>query len=493
MALQTTTNINVDFYDKEYIMLNAKQYDDVSRFISITCYDQGNIMNINEYKHTAYIRYRKADGYGVLNSCRINSNGNVLVELTEQMLAADGICYVDLIIVNKGKAIVNLNTNEISVIDDSPILSTMAFCINVYEAAIDSSEIESSNEYGALNDALQQINADYSEVIRMAKSYAMGNANNIRENEDKDNSKYYYQMSKSYAMGDSSTVDSFSVRDGEEIDNSLYYSKLSKSYAIGDSNVAIRKDTEDVDNAMYYSRLAKSYAVGDADDIRANEDADNAKYYSEQSSNSANAADTSEANAKASEINAKNSETAAANSATAALASQNAAKTSETNAKTSENNAKTSESNAKTSETNAKASETNAKKSESAASTSATNAANSENATKISETNALNSATAAAESKTNAANSATAALNSKNAAKTSEANAKTSETNAAISEANALNSYNLAKSYVVGGTGVRDNEDIDNAKYYHELISSLVDGTGIGIATVDEVKSYLGI
>lgn len=464
MALQTTTNINVDFYDKEYIMINAKQYDDVSRFISITCYDQGNIMNINEYKHTAYIRYRKADGYGVLNSCRINSNGNVLVELTEQMLAADGICYVDLIIVNKGKAIVNLNTNEISVIDDSPILSTMAFCINVYEAVVDNSEIESSNEYGALNDALQQINADYSEVIRLAKSYAMGNANNIRENEDQDNSKYYYQMSKSYAMGDSSTVDAFSVRDGEETDNSLYY-----------------------------SRLARSYAIGDADDIRKNEDVDNAKYYSKQSSDSATSAGTSEANALASEQAAKNSETASANSAAAALASQNAAKTSETNAKNSETAAKTSASNAKTSETNAKTSESNAKNSETASAMSATNAANSENASKTSETNALNSATSAAESKTTAVNSATSALNSENAAKTSEVNAKTSETNAASSEANALNSYNLAKSYVVGGTGIRENEDMDNAKYYHEIISSLVDGAGIGIATVDEVKSYLGI
>lgn len=459
MALQTTTNINVDFYDKEYIMINAKQYDDVSRFISITCYEQGKVMNISEFKHAAYIRYRKADGYGVLNSCRISNNGSVLVELTEQMLAADGICYVDLIIVNKGKAVVNLNTNEISVIDDSPILSTMAFCINVYEAVVDSSEIESSYEYGALNDALQQINADYSEVIRMAKSYAMGNANNIRENENKDNSKYYYQMAKSYAMGDSSTVDAFSVRDGEEIDNSLYYSELSKSYAIGDSNVATRKNKEDVDNA---------------------------KYYSEQSSNSAAAADTSEANALASEQAAKNSETAAANSAAAALASQNASKDSETNSKNSETNANTSASNAKTSETNAKNSEISA-------STSATNAANSASAAKTSETNALNSSNAADESKTFAANSATAASNSENAAKTSETNAKNSETNAANSETNALNSYNLAKSYVVGGTGIRDNEDVDNAKYYHEIISSLVDGAGIGIATVDEVKNYLSI
>ena len=40
--------------------------------------------------------------------------------------------------------------------------------------------------------------------------------------------------------------------------------------------------------------------------------------------------------------------------------------------------------------------------------------------------------------------------------------------NAKISENNASNSANLAKSYAVGGTGTRDGEDTDNAKYYSE-------------------------
>ena len=109
MALEIIKSINVDFYDKKYIMINAKQYDDSSRWISITCYNQGELFNLSASKHSAYIRYRKADGYGVFNHCRINYRGDVLVELTEQMLAADGICYVDLFVVNKGSAIVNID------------------------------------------------------------------------------------------------------------------------------------------------------------------------------------------------------------------------------------------------------------------------------------------------------------------------------------------------------------------------------------------------
>lgn len=265
MALQITTNINVDFYDKKYILINAKQYDDASRWITITCYNQGSIYNLSANKHSAYIKYRKADGYGVLNSCKINNRGEVLVELTEQMLAADGICYVDLVVINKGSAMVNVDTGEIIAIDDTPILSTMAFCVNVYETSVDNSEIESSYEYDALNDLLQRAEADYTEVIRLAKSYAVGNAGEIRDGEDTDNSKYYC----------------------------------------------------------------------------------------EQSEKNANKAAVSEANAKASETSAKISETNAKISETSAATSEVNAKTSETNAKVSETNAKASETNAKISETNA--------------------------------------------------------------------------------------------------------------------------------------------
>lgn len=272
MALQITTNINVDFYDKRYILINAKQYDDASRWISITCYNQGSIFNLSASKHSAYIKYRKADGYGVLNSCKINNRGEVLVELTEQMLAADGICYVDLVVINKGSAMVNIETGEIIAIDDAPILSTMAFCVNVYESSIDNSQIESSYEYDALNDLIQRAEADYTEVIQLSKSYAVGNAGGIRDGED----------------------------------------------------------------------------------------ADNAKYYCEQAGISADKASVSEANASLSEANAKISETNAATSETNAKTSEVNANVSEVNAKISETNAAVSETNAKISETNAKTSEVNA-------------------------------------------------------------------------------------------------------------------------------------
>ena len=114
-----------------------------------------------------------------------------------------------------------------------------------------------------------------------------------------------------------------------------------------------------------------------------------------------------------------------------------------------------------------------------------------------------------AQKATEAANSATSASTSAANALASEKNAKTSETNAAKSElaaatsatnaanseatanekaAEALNYSEQAKSYAVGGTGTRTEEDIDNAKYYYEQargISSGLAGTLMPMGTVN--------
>lgn len=169
MAIQSIKNISVDFYDKKYILLNAKQYDKNSRYLSVTCYNHGDLFSINKNEHSAYVRYKKSDNNSVLNSCDIES-GKIIVELTEQMLASSGICYADLVIVNKGDAIVDNNTGEITVIDGGSVLSTMTFCIDVSESAVENSEIESSYEYHGLYELLIKAEANYESVMKNAKA-----------------------------------------------------------------------------------------------------------------------------------------------------------------------------------------------------------------------------------------------------------------------------------------------------------------------------------
>lgn len=248
MALEIVKSISIDFHDNKYIMVNAKQYDDASRYIAVTCYNHGDLFNLSSSKHSAYVRYKKADGRKVLNYCRINYKGEVLVELTEQMLAAGGICYVDLFIINKGSAIVNVDTGNIITIDNTPILSTMAFCVNVYESVIENKDLESSYEYDALNDLMQRAEAEYSEVIQLSRSYAIGNAGDIRENENFDNSKYYSEQAR------------ISAQKAKQSEDNAYNSSLySKSYAVGDTGT---RENEDKDNALYYLEQVKKVVDG---------------------------------------------------------------------------------------------------------------------------------------------------------------------------------------------------------------------------------------
>lgn len=142
-----------------------------------------------------------------------------------------------------------------------------------------------------------------------------------------------------------------------------------------------------------------------------------------------------------------------------AQASQSAAATSESNALKS---AKAAASSASA----AKASETNAASSASASATSAKNAKTSETNAKASETSAGQFATTAASKATSASQSAVTATD-----KAAVAAQKASEI---IGKAeSAAESAAKAQSYAVGGTGSRDGEDSDNAKYYFEQVKDV--------------------
>ena len=150
-----------------------------------------------------------------------------------------------------------------------------------------------------------------------------------------------------------------------------------------------------------------------------------------------------------------------------AESSQQAAAMSEINAKASENAAKASETAAKTSETNAKASETAAAKSATAAAISETNA-------KASETSASQSAATATSEAASASQSASTAID--------KATIATQKATEIIGKAeSAADSATKAQSYAVGGTGSREGEDFDNAKYYYQQAKDVSEGLKGGL------------
>lgn len=155
----------------------------------------------------------------------------------------------------------------------------------------------------------------------------------------------------------------------------------------------------------------------------------------------------------------------------AAIASEKAeqAASSEQIASTQATYAEESAGAAKTSETNAKASETEAALSAEAAGNHAYDAsASASTATKM--------ASDASAYASNAKASANTANTHATTASTKASEAATSANTASVKANSASASASLAESYAVGGTGTRENEDVDNAKYYKEQAERISQG-----------------
>lgn len=175
--------ISLDFYIRKIITVNAKQLDDKSRIINITCTENGKKFFVDSSTLSAFVRYKKSDGYAVLNQVDILQDGTVNLVLSQQMLAVEGRQIVDIMLINKSE--LEIYTSNISVQDDDngnvtviekqtvnvtelnveeilnaisengiSVLSTMSFYINTEGVSIDGSEIESSHEYDALIEGL---------------------------------------------------------------------------------------------------------------------------------------------------------------------------------------------------------------------------------------------------------------------------------------------------------------------------------------------------
>lgn len=430
--------IDLDFYNRKNVIVEAKQYDRLSRYVLVTCYNQGSVFRLDSSKHFVFIRYKKSDENGVFNSCTITEDGKILAELTEQMIAVSGNCYAD-IVVTTGDVTISDN-GELKDISNGTIVSTMNFCVHVIPTALDNSEIESSYEFNALDDLIAMVTKDYKYVMENAQQSADHAAESEQNAKDSENNAA--QSAKAAATSEANAK------------TSETNAKKSETSAKNSATTATNKAKEASDFAIE----AESYAHGGTG-TRTGEDTDNGLYYKNQSANSESAAKTSETNAKTSETNA-------ANSASTATTKANAASTSATNAATSATTASTKASEAEGSASNAAASATTAAQKAAEAGTSETNAANSATSAANSATTASNKADAASMSATNAANSASTATNKATSASTSASNAATSATNA--------DTYaKKSQSYAVGGTGTRTGENTDNSKYYYEQAKSI--------------------
>ena len=288
MDLQATKQINIDVSKHKYILLDAKQYDRNLRYVLITCYHQGSFLPINKNTCFASIRYRKPDNYGVFNTCEITQDGKILVELTEQMLAVAGLCYADVVIHENMELRVEINEikNDDGIVEaveikdegDSGIISTMTFVVNVYEAAFDNEEVESSYEYNALNDLLTEARRNYDAVMESCNE-SEANAKVSEDNAKASETAAKTSESNAKASENRAKASETAAKTSEN------NAKTSETNAEASETAAKISETNakaSENNALNDANRAQSYAVGGTG-TRTGEDNDNAKYYYELS------------------------------------------------------------------------------------------------------------------------------------------------------------------------------------------------------------------
>lgn len=152
--MQTIAKISLDLYNKNIVKVSAKQYD-TGRGIEVTCTHNGIIYDIDTNTTSAFVRFKKPDGFNVFNQCEIVNN-RIMIELTQQMLVVPGKCDVDVMIMRKVYSLGEKSIDDIIQLD-APIVSTMNFTLNIEPIPIDYDDIESSYEFDALTEALAHL------------------------------------------------------------------------------------------------------------------------------------------------------------------------------------------------------------------------------------------------------------------------------------------------------------------------------------------------
>ena len=133
-----TKHIILDVSTSKHVVVLVKQYDINVREIIVRITDNGKPYPISPTVKPR-IKCKKDDGTIVFNDCTVLGDGNIKIDITDQMTVCSGTheCEVALFEGNSDK-----------------VLHTMDFILNVKSAVFSDDEVTSSNEFLALENAL---------------------------------------------------------------------------------------------------------------------------------------------------------------------------------------------------------------------------------------------------------------------------------------------------------------------------------------------------
>lgn len=134
--------IRADLYDNSVIVVRAKQYDKSTRYLNITCTDDGDVVPIHSDEYRALIKVITPDGRNIHDTAIINDDdGTITVELTDSILHTAGSAYFDI----------NLYSKE-----EEALLSSMTIKLVIARSVYDDGREINSDEFSALTDLIAE-------------------------------------------------------------------------------------------------------------------------------------------------------------------------------------------------------------------------------------------------------------------------------------------------------------------------------------------------
>ncbi len=283
MDLITTQNISIDFNQKGYKTINAKQCDKETRYVVVRCTDHGIFVPLDSTVY-ANARTMTADGRALLDPATIQDDGTILLELDDTLLAAPGRAATQIDIYQNGT---------------EKRLTTMSFFINVEPSVYGDDTITASDEFNALTDLIKKATKDYEYVINESKKHA----DNAKASEDNAaNSAANAASSATDASGsaaeaatsamDAQQSTTAAAQEATASGNSAKAAKVSEDNAKAaetnasnsENNAANSAETatNKASESSTHADMSKSYAVGTNNEVREGDATDNAKKYYEQ-------------------------------------------------------------------------------------------------------------------------------------------------------------------------------------------------------------------
>lgn len=135
MDIKNIQKLTVDFYANKINFVRAKQYDKQSRYLLISCTNNGVPVKFNAEDTDCYLKMYTASNRALLYQETINEDGTILVEFTEDMLCDAGKSRFELNMMSK---------------DGNKMLSTMAIDVMIEPSVYGNDVAEATEEFGAL-------------------------------------------------------------------------------------------------------------------------------------------------------------------------------------------------------------------------------------------------------------------------------------------------------------------------------------------------------